>query len=85
MLIREESLLNEEDKINLVTILEQNQTLQTVYHYRIRLQALWQQTAVSQEYLLQSLQEWCKQAEATGIKALQEFALTLRYYTMQPA
>jgi stearoyl-CoA desaturase (delta-9 desaturase) len=85
LLIREESLLNEEDKINLVTILEQNQTLQTVYHYRIRLQALWQQTAVSQEYLLQSLQEWCKQAEATGIKALQEFALTLRYYTMQPA
>ena len=85
LLIREESLLNEEDKINLVTILEQNQTLQTVYHYRMRLQALWQQTAVSQEYLLQSLQEWCKQAEATGIKALQEFALTLRYYTMQPA
>lgn len=85
LLIREESLLNEQDKLNLVTILEQNQTLQTVYHYRLRLQALWQQTAVSQEYLLQSLQEWCKQAEATGIKALQEFALTLRHYTMQPA
>lgn len=84
LLIREESLLNEQDKINLVTILEQNQTLQTVYHYRMRLQALWQQTAVNQEYLLQSLQEWCKQAEATGIKALQEFALTLRHYTMQP-
>lgn len=85
LLIREESLLNEQDKLNLVTILEQNQTLQTVYHYRLRLQALWQQTAVSQEYLLQSLQEWCKQAEATRIKALQEFALTLRHYTMQPA
>ena len=84
LLIREESLLNEQDKINLVTILEQNQTLQTVYHYRMRLQALWQQTAVNQEYLLQSLQEWCKQAEATRIKALQEFALTLRHYTMQP-
>ena len=85
LLIREESLLNEQDKLNLVTILEQNQTLQTVYHYRMRLQALWQQTAVSQEHLLQSLQDWCKQAEATGIKALQEFALTLRHYTMQPA
>ena len=84
LLIREESLLNEQDKLNLVTILEQNQTLQTVYQYRLRLQALWQQTAVNQEYLLHSLQEWCKQAEATGIKALQEFALTLRHYTIQP-
>ena len=84
LLIREESLLNEQDRLNLVTILEQNQTLQTVYQYRLRLQALWQQTAVNQEYLLHSLQEWCKQAEATGIKALQEFALTLRHYTIQP-
>jgi stearoyl-CoA desaturase (delta-9 desaturase) len=32
---------------------------------------------------LQSLQEWCRQAEATGIKALQEFAHFLRGYTLQ--
>jgi stearoyl-CoA desaturase (delta-9 desaturase) len=85
LLVREESLLGEQDKQKLATILEQNQTLQTVYQYRLRLQALWQQTTANQEHLLQTLQEWCKQAEATGIKSLQDFAMTLRGYTMQIA
>ena len=85
LLIREESLLNEQDKHHLATVLEQNSTLKTVYQYRLRLQSLWQQSSVSQEHLLQVLQEWCRQAEATGIQSLQEFALTLRRYTMQMA
>jgi stearoyl-CoA desaturase (delta-9 desaturase) len=34
---------------------------------------------------MQSLQEWCRQAEATGIAALQEFARRLRRYTLQPS
>lgn len=82
LLIREESLLNAQDRDKLATALAQNQTLQTVYHYRLRLQTLWQQTGTTQEYLLQALQEWCKQAEATGITALQQFSLTLRHYTV---
>lgn len=84
LLIRNESLLNSQEQNKLATLLAENQTLQTVYDYRQRLQALWQQTTNNQEHLLQALQEWCKQAEATGIQALQEFALTLRRYSLQP-
>jgi stearoyl-CoA desaturase (delta-9 desaturase) len=32
--------------------------------------------------LLQSLQEWCQQAEQTGIAALEDFALRLRGYRL---
>jgi stearoyl-CoA desaturase (delta-9 desaturase) len=85
LLVRNESLLDVQEQDKLATLLAQNQTLQTVYYYRQRLQELWQQTTNNQEHLLQALQEWCKQAEATGIQALQEFSLTLRGYTSQPA
>jgi stearoyl-CoA desaturase (delta-9 desaturase) len=57
--------------------------LATVYQYRERLEQIWKRTATSQEALLQSLQEWCREAEATGIKALEDFSRSLRKY--QPA
>ena len=41
-----------------------------------------EQTGI-QEALLASLQQWCRDAESSGIKALQDFALGLRrYYPM---
>jgi stearoyl-CoA desaturase (Delta-9 desaturase) len=64
-------------------ILERSQVLATVHQYRLRLQDIWGRTASSQEALLHSLQEWCHEAEATGIKALVDFSHSLRRY--QPA
>jgi stearoyl-CoA desaturase (delta-9 desaturase) len=32
---------------------------------------------------LQALQEWCRQAEQSGIKVLEDFALSLRGYSLQ--
>ena len=34
---------------------------------------------------LRALQEWCAQAEASGVKALEEFARTLRGYSVKPS
>ncbi len=45
---------------------------------REELRALWTRTNVSAEQLVADLQTWCKQAEASGIVALQEFARKLR-------
>ena len=45
---------------------------------REQLRQLWTSTNVSAEQLVVELQAWCKQAEESGIAALQEFALTLR-------
>ncbi|MEE8263674.1 MAG: transposase [Gammaproteobacteria bacterium] len=85
LLTREESLLDAQAVHRLETLLQHSQALEVVYQFRLRLQALWMERTATRESLLQSLQEWCKQAEATGIKALQEFAQALRGYSMQPA
>ena len=37
----------------------------------------------SQEALLHSLQDWCRQAESTGIQALEQFAQTLRGFSLK--
>jgi hypothetical protein len=49
------------------------------------LRVLWSGGNMSNERLLQHLREWIAQAEASGIKVLQDFAATLRGYAMQPA
>ncbi|MGR6036166.1 MAG: DesA/ISL3 alpha bundle tail domain-containing protein, partial [Candidatus Nitrosoglobus sp.] len=54
-----------------------------VYRFRQQLQEIWSRAWSSQEAILQALQEWCRQAEQSGIKALEDFALSLRSYSLQ--
>ena len=85
ILAREESLMDETTRARLEEILARNPTLNTVYQFKVRLKAIWARSQESQEALLQQLQEWCQQAEATGIQALQEFAGRIRrYYPVPP-
>jgi stearoyl-CoA desaturase (delta-9 desaturase) len=84
LLTREASLIDESARGRLEQILGQFRDLRIVYQYRQQLQQVWARKATSQENLLQALQEWCRQAEATGIAALQEFAQRLRCYSLQP-
>jgi stearoyl-CoA desaturase (delta-9 desaturase) len=83
LLTRDESRLDAASRERLAQLLQHSQTLAVVVDYRKRLQDLWDRTAASQEAMLQSLQEWCRQAEASGIRALAEFARSLRHYTLQ--
>jgi stearoyl-CoA desaturase (delta-9 desaturase) len=66
-------------------VLAKHQTLATVYQFRERLQAIWDEKAPSQEALLRALQDWCTQAETTGIQALEHFSQNLRGFTLKPA
>ncbi|MEW6354320.1 MAG: fatty acid desaturase [Pseudomonadota bacterium] len=83
LLVREESLMDEEAKQKLETVLRHSQSLHIVYQYKQRLQEIWKRSTETQENLLHALQEWCRQAEATGIKSLQDFAQRLRCYSLQ--
>jgi stearoyl-CoA desaturase (delta-9 desaturase) len=83
-LIREEMRLDQEQRERLQNALSVSQTLRTVYDYRLSLQAIWNRTTASHEKLLASLQDWCAQAEASGIQYLQDFAQSLRSYSLQP-
>ncbi|MFH0351211.1 MAG: fatty acid desaturase [Chromatiales bacterium] len=84
-LTREESRLNDDAKDHLARAFLHSHPLETVYEFKVQLQRLWQERTASYESLLAALQVWCRQAEETGITALQEFAHSLRGYTLHPA
>ncbi|MEJ2575255.1 MAG: fatty acid desaturase [Gammaproteobacteria bacterium] len=84
LLVREQSRLDERSRARVAKILQQSQVLATVHSYRNRLQAVWERTATSQDALLSALQDWCRQAEATGIQALADFSRSLRGYLPAP-
>jgi stearoyl-CoA desaturase (delta-9 desaturase) len=85
ILAREGHRLDAAARVQLDSMLSQSQTLATVYHFRERLQGIWELNTPSQDDLLRALQEWCRQAEATGIAALQRFAENLKGFSLQAA
>ncbi|MEY4933279.1 MAG: hypothetical protein RLZZ403_1599 [Pseudomonadota bacterium] len=85
LLVRQPVLLDDKSHAKLNEVLASNQMLKTVHDFRERLQVLWSGGHMSNDKLLQHLKEWIAQAEASGIKALQDFAASLRGYAMQPA
>ena len=85
LLVRDASLVNGMARRRLEQILSRYHDLKIVYHYRQQLQSVWASKVTSQEMLCKALQEWCQQAEETGITVLQEFSRRLRGYSLQPA
>jgi stearoyl-CoA desaturase (delta-9 desaturase) len=80
VLVRQPSLLDERARARLAELLDSSTALRTVHEFRERLRGLWQGANVTNEGLIAQLKEWCAQAEASGIKSLQEFARRLRCY-----
>jgi stearoyl-CoA desaturase (Delta-9 desaturase) len=81
LLVREPTLLNDEHQSTLATLLEDYGTLNTLYQYRQRLKEIWESTTHNDQ-LLKQFRDWCAQAEASGIRQLQEFARRLQDYRM---
>jgi stearoyl-CoA desaturase (delta-9 desaturase) len=84
LLVREPVLLDPQAKSRLSEVLASNQTLKTVHEFRERLAVMWSGANMSNEKLVQHLRDLVAQAEASRIKVLQDFANTLRSYSMQP-
>ncbi len=80
LLKQREAVLSATANLKLVQVLKRFEQIRLVYTYRQSLQDVWLKTANSQKELVQSLQQWCKQAEESGIEALQRFALQLKCY-----
>ena len=83
-LVKRPERLDESARDKLARLLENNQTLRTVYELRERLTQIWEQANVSNEQLVAQLKSWCAEAEASGIKSLEEFSSRLRGYLPQP-
>ena len=85
LLVRRPLLLDDKATERLRELLADNAALHTVHEFRERLSELWSGAHVSNENLLAQLREWCAEAEASGIKVLEEFAQRLRSYQLAPA
>jgi stearoyl-CoA desaturase (delta-9 desaturase) len=84
LMVREAAQLDETRRQLLQQALERNDRLKTVYAMKQKLVDIWNRRATTQEHLIQALQEWCREAEATGIEALRNFSQKLRTYTLVP-
>ncbi len=85
LMVRETKLLDPTSGVWLQKALDRYQNLRTVYAMKQKLQGIWQRSAATQEHLILALQEWCHEAEATGIHALREFSLKMRTYSLASA
>ena len=79
------SLLDDRAKERLSSLLADNQALKTVHEFREKLSEIWSGANVSNEKLLQQLRDWCREAEASGIEVLEDFAARIRAYQLSPA
>jgi len=61
----------------------QRPTMATVMEYRGRLHELMESR--NGEAMLEGLKQWCREAEASGIRALQDFAARLKGYSLAAA
>ncbi|MEM7377150.1 MAG: fatty acid desaturase [Pseudomonadota bacterium] len=84
-LIDVDAFLDDAARARLQNVLIEFDALRTVYEARERFAEIWQIASASNERLVQALQEWCREAENSGIEALEEFAVRLRGYSLQPA
>jgi stearoyl-CoA desaturase (delta-9 desaturase) len=83
MLTRHPSLLTENSVRSLKDLMARHKELQSIQEFRERLTQLWNDANHARAVV--QLREWCVQAEASGIRALREFANSLPAYVRAPA
>lgn len=76
-LLRDDALLDSQAQARIGEVLGRSEALRMAYEYRQRLQATWQEAAAQPEKALQVIQQWCREAEASGNRYLQGFARQL--------
>ena len=60
--------------------LAESPMLAKVHQMRTELAAIWERSSATSEQLRAQLQDWCKRAEESGVRTLQDFSICLRSY-----
>jgi len=85
LLSRETSLLSSQHEARIAAMLAQSQALQVIYEKRLALQQIWVRTSSNGHEMLAAISEWVREAEASGIQSLRDFAVQLQSYSLRPA
>jgi stearoyl-CoA desaturase (delta-9 desaturase) len=81
LLQKEPAKLEAPQRQQLSELLAYSKALKTMHDMRAELSALWERSHFTSDQLLNQLQDWCRRAECSGIRSLQEFSFRLRSYT----
>ena len=81
-LARDAETLSAQDRAAFDAALGQSSRLTLLVEMRRELAALGQRSTATHEELLARLQDWCRRAEASGIRQLEEFSSRLRRYAL---
>ena len=81
-LARDAETLSAQDRAAFDAALGRSSRLTLLVEMRRELAGLWQRSTATHEELLARLQDWCRRAEASGIRQLEEFSSRLRRYAL---
>ena len=76
--------LDERSRERMQEAVKERPLLAKVCEFRARLATVLERSNGSGETMLANLQDWCREAEASGIRTLEEFAVRLRGYALVP-
>ncbi|MDQ8022525.1 MAG: fatty acid desaturase [Moraxellaceae bacterium] len=76
----DESDLQQGERAKLQEALDMSPGLARLHQMRSELAAVWARSTASREQLVKQLQDWCANAEASGLAPLRDFSLRLRSY-----
>ncbi|PKM16796.1 MAG: acyl-CoA desaturase [Gammaproteobacteria bacterium HGW-Gammaproteobacteria-2] len=76
--------LDDDASTRLREFIAQRPNLATVYEFRLRLRAIYERSGQSSDAMLESLRQWCREAEASGNEALATFSARLKGYALVP-
>ncbi len=74
--------LNNEMRIKLNQILSRFSGLENLFQLKKALTSLWDSSSLTQEHMVERLNEWCSQAELSGYSSLAAFSKRLRTYAL---
>ena len=77
--------LDQDGRERLAQWIAERPRLADVYEFRSRLRAIYDRSGQGAEAMLESLRQWCAEAEASGNRALEQFAARLKGYALVPA
>jgi stearoyl-CoA desaturase (delta-9 desaturase) len=77
--------LSEPNRARMQQWIAERPNVGTLMEYRQRLLAIYEIKSAEAETKLEALREWCAEAEASGIAALQEFSARLKGYALVPS
>lgn len=80
-LIRDETLLREQERTRLAELLSKSEALRTMHSMRRDLAVVWARSTATRDQLVAQLQNWCRRAETSEIEPLVAFSRELRRYS----